>query len=52
MKVKIAAAGKIMEIGTDPEDEGSGWRQMPWDAQGPGLVTSKAGNLEQLFHSD
>lgn len=25
-KVKMAAAGKILEMGEDPEDEGGGWR--------------------------
>lgn len=34
-KVKMAAAGKILEMGEDAEDEGGGWRQMPGDAQGP-----------------
>lgn len=31
----MAAAGKILEMREDPEDEGGGWRQMPGGAQGP-----------------
>lgn len=54
--MKMAAAGKTLEVREDPEDKRGRWRQnplgMPGDAQGPWLMTSKAGNLEQLHDSN